>query len=81
MQLYRDRPVERTPAERAPDEIEPGNFTEAEAARFLRIGTRTLSKLRAAGRGPKFVRCGRSIRYPRHLLLAFLDERAEGGAP
>jgi hypothetical protein len=79
MNLFREAYHDRG-REKAPTEIESGTLTEYEASRFLKIGVRTLQKLRKAGRGPRFCRFGKAVRYPRHLLLAFLDEQAEGGA-
>ena len=60
--------------------VEVGNLTEPAAAKFLGICPRTLFKLRKAGTGPRHVRIGKSVRYPRHLLVEWLDARAEVGA-
>jgi excisionase family DNA binding protein len=38
-------------------------LTVHEAADYLRLSQRTLERLRTSGLGPKFVKCGRSIRY------------------
>ena len=38
-------------------------LTTHEAASYLRLSPRTLERLRVEGTGPKFVRCGHSIRY------------------
>jgi excisionase family DNA binding protein len=38
-------------------------LTQREAAALLRLSERTLERLRCSGLGPKFARCGRSIRY------------------
>lgn len=59
--------------------IEPGALPEPEAAKFLGIGARTLFELRRAQNGPKYVRIGKSVRYPVHLLREWLNDRAEGG--
>ncbi len=67
-------------APKVPVEIEPGALPEPAAAKFLGIGARTLFGLRKADKGPKFVRIGKSIRYPVHLLREWLTEQAEGGA-
>ncbi len=45
-------------------------LTQRDAAALLRLSERTLERLRVSGLGPKFARCGRSIRY----RLADLDE-------
>lgn len=76
MQIYKTEQAEKRPVAG----IEPGALSEPEAAKFLGIGSRTLWGLRKAGRGPKYVRFGKSIRYPRHLLIEFLDRQAQGGA-
>lgn len=76
MQVYRKD--QATP--KAVVEIEPGALPEPDAAKFLRIGARTLFDLRKAGTGPKYVRIGKSIRYPVHLLREWLNAQAEGGA-
>ncbi len=76
MDVYKADQTKRKPKA----EIEPGVLSEPEAARFLGIGARTLFGLRKAGKGPKHVCFGKSIRYPRHLLIEFLDRQAEGGA-
>lgn len=76
MQVYRKGQAPQKPVA----EIEPGALPEPDAAKFLGIGARTLFDLRRAGKGPKYVRFGKSIRYPRHLLIEFLDQQAEGGA-
>ena len=76
MQVYRTD----TAAQKAAVEIEPGALPEPDAAKFLRIGARTLFDLRRANQGPKYVKIGRSIRYPVHLLREWLDDQAKGGA-
>lgn len=48
----------------------PEYLTTAEAAEALGVSVRTLGALRAAGQGPRFVRVGRAVRYPRATLLA-----------
>ena len=76
MEVYRDPRVEKP----SPVEVEAGTMSEWEAARFLGCSPRKLWGLRKAGKGPRFLRYGRAIRYPRHLLLAWMDAVAEGGA-
>lgn len=76
MQVYRK---DQAPP-KAVVEIEPGALPEPAAAKFLGIGSRTLFALRKAGTGPKYVRIGRSLRYPTHLLREWLTAQAEGGA-
>ncbi len=47
----------------------PALLTRPEAAEYLRLKTQTLAAMACHGRGPRFVRCGRSVRY----RLADLD--------
>lgn len=49
-----------------------------EAARYLGLSPVTLRMRRRAGKGPQFVRVGRSIRYHIRDLVAFLKD-ANGG--
>ncbi len=46
-----------------------------DAARTLGLSERTLWGLTKAGKVP-FVRIGKAVRYPRHLLLRWLEEQA-----
>lgn len=46
----------------------PEYLTTAEAAAVLGLSERHLKALRAEGRGPAFLRVGRSVRYPRASL-------------
>ena len=46
-----------------------------EAAAWLRLGANTLAKWRILGKGPRFTRAGRSIRYRRADLEAFVERR------
>lgn len=61
------KPPRATPTD--PDAI----MLEGEAARLLSISMRTLQAWRVSGHGPRFVRCGRAIRYRRIDLLAFVE--------
>lgn len=38
-------------------------LNQAEAAKLLRLSTRTMERLRLIGGGPLYVKCGRSVRY------------------
>ena len=51
------------------------NLTTIEAARFLNLKPATLGQWRWNGRGPRFVKIGRSCRYRLADLEAFLEER------
>lgn len=46
----------------------PEYLTAREAAEALGVSERHLTALRAEGRGPAFLRVGRSVRYPRASL-------------
>ena len=48
-------------------------LTTAEAAEILRLSQPHLEKMRVYGRGPRFVRLGRAIRYRRRDLLAWIE--------
>lgn len=48
--------------------IEDKILTEAEAAKYLKLKTETLSKLRRKGEGPPYSRIGGSIRYSKKTL-------------
>jgi excisionase family DNA binding protein len=51
-------------------------MSNKEAARFLRVSHRTLEDWRLTGRGPRFVKLGRLVRYLRTDLLDFLDQNS-----
>jgi excisionase family DNA binding protein len=50
-------------------------LTTHEAADYLRLSRRTLERLRVSGLGPKFVKCGRSIRYREVDLREWIASR------
>lgn len=52
----------------------PIRYKADKAAEFLGVSVTTLSKWRWLGKGPKFVRIGRSIRYPLESLQAYVAE-------
>ncbi len=49
-------------------------MTTREAAALLRISKATLDRWRAEGRGPRYVRIGARVFYPRAELDRFLHE-------
>lgn len=49
-----------------------------DAARALGLSERTLWGLTKAGKVP-VVRIGKAVRYPRHLLLQWLEEQSRAG--
>jgi hypothetical protein len=53
-------------------------LTQRDAAIRLALSTRTLERLRCIGEGPRFIRCGRSIRYRLDDLAAWIDARVVG---
>jgi excisionase family DNA binding protein len=46
---------------------------ESEAADYLGVVRKTLQAWRSQGKGPKYVRMGRSIRYPEDALIEFQE--------
>ena len=48
-------------------------LTTEEAAKRLSVKPGTLEVWRCHGRGPKFVKVGRSVRYPEKFLDEFLN--------
>ena len=50
-------------------------LTPKEAAAALKVRVTTLSNWRVAGRGPQFTRVGRSVRYAKNDLAAYLAAR------
>lgn len=52
-------------------------YTTEELAEIIRVSTSTLNKWRVAGqRGPRFIKCGASVRYRKSDVEAFLSENA-----
>jgi len=51
------------------------NLTTKQAAEFLQIKETTLEQWRWNGRGPRYCKIGRSVRYRKADLDAFLAER------
>lgn len=49
-------------------------LNEAEAARFLRVGTKALQAWRLRGNGPVFLKVGRLVRYAEKDLNLFLKK-------
>ena len=48
-------------------------LTTAEAAEIVRLSQTHLEKMRVYGRGPRFVRLGRAIRYRRADLMGWIE--------
>jgi excisionase family DNA binding protein len=53
-------------------------LTQRQAAALLCLSERTLERFRVAGGGPRFVRCGRSIRYQLSDVEAWIASRVVG---
>lgn len=53
-------------------EFQQAVFTTDEAAQYLRLSRQTLELLRLNGRGPRYAKLGRSVRYRRAALDEWL---------
>ena len=53
-------------------------LTQHQAALRLWLSERTLERWRVSGTGPRFVRCGRSVRYREADLEAWITARVVG---
>ncbi|OGR01454.1 MAG: hypothetical protein A2511_00855 [Deltaproteobacteria bacterium RIFOXYD12_FULL_50_9] len=51
------------------------NLTTEDAATYLNIKTATLEQWRWQGRGPRFIKLNRAVRYRLSDLEAFLEDR------
>lgn len=56
-------------------------FTEKQAAHYLTRSVSSLRRGRKYGSGPKFVRLGRSIRYAKTELDAYVSARMSRSVP
>lgn len=56
----------------SPEEL----FTVEEIARRLKLSVSCLNKWRILGGGPRFRKCGKSVRYTWSDVLAWLDEQS-----
>lgn len=64
-------------AQRTP--LQPTLRTTDEIAQELNLHPRTLINWRSQGKGPAFVRVGRSIRYRDTDIAAWLEQRTQEG--
>ena len=51
----------------------PSVATPDETATFLRVGRSTLAKMRLSGKGPSYVKAGRSVTYRREDVETWLE--------
>jgi len=54
------------------------NLKTKEAAAFLQLKPATLEQWRWNGKGPQFIKLGRSVRYRKVDLESFIEERIFG---
>lgn len=59
-------------ARTAPPQLTASLLTENEAGPLVRLSGPTLRNLRSQGRGPAFSKLGRSVRYTREDLAAWV---------
>ncbi len=58
----------------SPSTLDPSALlNEKEAARLLAMSFRTLQSWRSEGKGPRYLKLGRSIRYRRGDLLTWIE--------
>lgn len=66
------QPIERSQAPVDPDEL----LRVQDAARLLNLSVRSLERMRAAGIGPRWVKCSPKIlRYPRSEIRAWAQSQ------
>ncbi len=52
-----------------------GYLTESEASLVTLMGIGTLRNWRSQGKGPPFAKAGKTVLYPRHLLVDWLESQ------
>lgn len=57
------------------EQVDKPILTDREAAEYLGFQTQTLAVWRMKGKGPAYIKCGRSIRYRVSDLERWLSER------
>ena len=55
------------------------SYTETEVEQLTGLRIKTLQRWRWLNIGPRFVRCGRCVRYPAADLRRWLNSQAGGG--
>ena len=53
-------------------------LTTQQAAWLLRVSRKTLERMRVEGRGPRFVKVGRAVRYRQSDLLTWITANTYG---
>ncbi|MBU0664377.1 MAG: helix-turn-helix domain-containing protein [Proteobacteria bacterium] len=54
------------------------NLKTEEAAAFLQVKPATLEQWRWSGKGPRFIKLNRAVRYRKEDLVAFIEARVFG---
>ena len=57
------------------------NYDDRKAAELLGCSVALLRRMRREGRGPKFTRIGRLVRYPEDWLYQYIEENAVSQKP
>lgn len=55
------------------NEVQPTRLRVAGAARYLGLGVNTLNKMRAEGRGPRYLKLGNRVFYRQQDLDAYVE--------
>lgn len=55
-------------------------FTEADLAKLLRCSVACLRRMRREGRGPRWTRIGRLVRYPEPWVLEYLESESNSSS-
>lgn len=53
-------------------------MSDREVSKLLGIGRQTLCNLRCQQKGPRYVKCGRLVRYAMSDVLAYMEARKVG---
>jgi len=58
-----------------------GSLDEKGAAAFLGCGSRKILEMRKSGTAPPHYRVGNRLRYPKHLLVQWMERAVVGSVP
>lgn len=58
----------------------PALATVPQFCEFAQLSVPTAARMRAEGTGPQFIRLGRSVRYRREAVLAWLEDLQREGS-